>query len=131
MKQGTQRNTKGRAHLDPHAQETLGERIYRLRHERDITLRALSRSAEISAPYLSDIEHDRRRPTDAVLTKLAVGLHVVPAVLESQVLTRDTLHRLNKDPELVALLRLVMADRHCRCLVLDAAGLVAAKKARR
>lgn len=38
------------AQLDPQSQETLGERIYRLRHERDITLRALSRSAEISAP---------------------------------------------------------------------------------
>jgi transcriptional regulator with XRE-family HTH domain len=127
LKQGTQRNLKRRAQLDPHSQETLGERIYRIRHERDITLRTLAIRAEISAPYLSDIEHDRRRPTDAVLKKLAVGLEVVPAVLESRVLTRDTLHRLNKDPELVALLRLVMADRHCRCLVLDAAGLAPAK----
>ena len=131
MKQGTQPVRKRLAHLDPHAQETLGERIYRLRHERDITLRALATRAEISAPYLSDIEHDRRRPTDAVLTKLAVGLHVVPAVLESQVLTRDTLRRLNKDPELVALIRVVMEDRRCRCLVLDAAGLTQEKRARR
>jgi transcriptional regulator with XRE-family HTH domain len=131
MKQGIQSVRERRAHLDPHAKETLGERLYRLRHERGITLRALSLSAGISAPYLSDLEHDRRRPTDAVLTKLAVGLRVAPAVLESQMLTRDTLRLLNCDPDLVALIRLVMADQLCRCLVLDAAGLVHEKGARR
>ena len=103
--------------------ETLGERVYRLRHLRPLTLRALATAAKISAPFLSDIEHDRRRPGDTVLHALAAALGVEPATLESRTLNRDTLGQINADPELVTLIRLVMRDRKSRALVLDAAGI--------
>jgi transcriptional regulator with XRE-family HTH domain len=44
---------------------TLGEAIRFLRTERKLTLRALAEKAGISAPFLSDIEHDRRK-TDKI-----------------------------------------------------------------
>jgi transcriptional regulator with XRE-family HTH domain len=131
MKQSTQRNRKRRAHPDLHAQETLGERCYRLRNALGLTLRAVARGAGISAPYMSDIEHDRRCPSDEVLRELAGMLHVSRETLEAPMLNRDALRTLNADPELVRLIRLVMSDRHCRCLVLDAAGLTPAKGSRR
>lgn len=128
MKQGTQRVRKRRAHPDPHAHETLGERCYRLRNALGLTLRAVARGAGISAPYMSDIEHDRRCPSDKVLRELARMLHVPRKTLETAMLNRDEVRSLNMDPELV---RLIRADRYCRCLVLDAAGLVPEKATRR
>lgn len=103
--------------------ETLGARIYRLRHEFPMTLRALATAAKISAPFLSDIEHDRRRPGDAVLRALAGALKVDERELFSRMLNRDTLRELNQDPALVMLIRKVMNEAKCRVLVLRAAGI--------
>jgi transcriptional regulator with XRE-family HTH domain len=49
---------------------TLGGEIRRLRTVAGTTLRGLARTVGISAPHLSDIEHDRRRPSKALLEKL-------------------------------------------------------------
>lgn len=45
----------------------MGAEIRRLRTEAGITLREFAKKLGISAAYLSDIEHDRRRPPDPLL----------------------------------------------------------------
>jgi transcriptional regulator with XRE-family HTH domain len=103
--------------------ETLGARIRRLRithASSPMTLRGLAAAAQISAPFLSDIEHDRRRPGDAVMSALAKSLGAPLRDLESRTLNRDTLRALNGDPELVAMIRKVMSDARYRVLVLRA-----------
>ena len=74
---------------------TLGAEIRRLRTEAGITLRDFSRKLGHSAAYLSDIEHDRRRPPDPLLRQMAALLRDVGADF-------DTLHRLDTrlDPDL-------------------------------
>lgn len=47
-----------------------GPEIRRLRLSAGLTLRGLASRLEISAPHLSDIEHDRRRPSDALLGRI-------------------------------------------------------------
>ncbi len=41
-----------------------GDFIARKREERQITLREMARRLEVSAPFLSDVEKDRRNPFD-------------------------------------------------------------------
>lgn len=51
--------------------ESIGEAIRRLRLEAGYTLRGFAEMVGISAPYQSDIEHNRRVPTDELLRKTA------------------------------------------------------------
>jgi transcriptional regulator with XRE-family HTH domain len=53
---------------------TLGEEIRRRRLEAGITLRKFAVKAGISAAHLSDVEHDRRRPSEEVLKRIAAEL---------------------------------------------------------
>ena len=62
--------------------ETLGLEILRLRNLAGITLRAFAENIGVSAPYVSDIEHDRRRPSDEVLKRIAKELKSVGATFE-------------------------------------------------
>jgi len=55
--------------------QTLGERLRELREKNRVSLRSLAARVRITAPYLSDIELDRRHPSDRVLTDLARALH--------------------------------------------------------
>ena len=51
---------------------TFGEYLTAKREEKDITLRELARKLEVSAPFLSDVEKNRRAPlTQERLEKLA------------------------------------------------------------
>lgn len=62
-------------HTEPLANvATLGEAVRMLREERRITLRALAERIGVSAPFLSDVEHNRRS-TDK-LPELAEALGV-------------------------------------------------------
>jgi transcriptional regulator with XRE-family HTH domain len=45
----------------PLSARTLGEAIRTLREARKLTLRALALKVGVSAPFLSDLEHDRRK----------------------------------------------------------------------
>ena len=56
--------------------QTLGRRLRELREKNKVSLRGLAARVRITAPYLSDIELDRRHPSDRVLTDLARALHV-------------------------------------------------------
>jgi transcriptional regulator with XRE-family HTH domain len=62
---------------------TLGQEIQRLRKEAGITLRGLASILEVSAAHLSDIEHNRRRPSNDLLRKIAHALRKSGATLES------------------------------------------------
>lgn len=53
---------------------TLGREIRRLRTSAGTTLRGLARTVGVSAPHLSDIEHDRRRPSKVLLKKIVSEL---------------------------------------------------------
>ncbi len=60
----------------------LGAEIRRLRLEAGITLRGLAAKVEVSAAHLSDIEHDRRRPSEQLLRRIAHELRPVGATFE-------------------------------------------------
>ena len=66
------------ANMDPQA-TTLGREIRRLRTTAGTTLRGLARSVGVSAPHLSDIERDRRRPSKGLLKKIVGELQAVGA----------------------------------------------------
>ena len=60
----------------------LGQEIRRLRKEAGITLRGLAATVAVSAAHLSDIEHNRRRPSDDLLRKIARALRKAGATYE-------------------------------------------------
>ncbi len=61
----------------------LGEELRRLRLQSDISLRGLAIQLGISAAHLSDVEHDRRRPSEKLLRKLARELRGAGATFAS------------------------------------------------
>lgn len=61
----------------------LGQELRRLRKKAGITLRGLAATVEVSAAHLSDIEHNRRRPSDDLLRKIAHALRKAGATFES------------------------------------------------
>jgi transcriptional regulator with XRE-family HTH domain len=56
--------------------ETLGERVRRLRAERDLSLRDLAAQSGVSASLLSQLEHDRANPSLSTLQRIAQSLHI-------------------------------------------------------
>jgi transcriptional regulator with XRE-family HTH domain len=52
----------------------LGERIRELRDQHDLSVRELAKKAQVSAPFLSDVELGRRHPSDEVLKMIAISL---------------------------------------------------------
>jgi transcriptional regulator with XRE-family HTH domain len=61
----------------------LGEEIRRLRLHAGFTLRGLAADLGVSAAHLSDIEHNRRRPSEKLLRKIADKLRKVGATYDS------------------------------------------------
>lgn len=61
----------------------LGQEIRRLRLKSGLTLRGLAAKLQISAAHLSDIEHNRRRPSESLLVAIAGELRGVGATLAS------------------------------------------------
>jgi transcriptional regulator with XRE-family HTH domain len=56
--------------------ETLGAFIRRVRDEQDMSLREFARNIGCTPPFVSDIEHGRRYPSDEVLAEIARVLAV-------------------------------------------------------
>lgn len=52
----------------------LGEEIRRLRLQAGYTLRGLAADLDVSAAHMSDIEHNRRRPSEKLLHKITEKL---------------------------------------------------------
>jgi len=63
--------------------DQLGPELRRLRMQAGIPLRGLAATLDISAAHLSDIEHNRRRPSEQLLRKIANELSDVGATLEA------------------------------------------------
>jgi len=61
----------------------LGEEIRRLRLQAEFTLRGLAKDVGVSAAHMSDIEHNRRRPSEKLLRKIAAKLRKVGATYEA------------------------------------------------
>jgi transcriptional regulator with XRE-family HTH domain len=61
----------------------LGQEIRRLRLLGGFTLRRLAADLDVSAAHLSEIEHNRRRPSEKLLRKIAVRLRKVGATYDS------------------------------------------------
>ena len=61
----------------------LGPEVRRLRTQAGLSLRAFAAELDISAAHLSDIEHDRRRPSERLLRKIAHELRDVGAAFHS------------------------------------------------
>lgn len=61
----------------------LGAEIRRLRLRSGVTLRGLAARLGISAAHLSDIEHDRRRPSEQLLRTICTELRTAGATFES------------------------------------------------
>jgi transcriptional regulator with XRE-family HTH domain len=58
---------------------TLGSEIRRLRERSRTTLRGFAQRVGVSAPHLSDVERDRRRPSKELLKKIVGELRTVGA----------------------------------------------------
>jgi transcriptional regulator with XRE-family HTH domain len=61
--------------------KTLGERLRERREELDLSLRELARQVACSPPFLSDIEHGRRFPSESVFGEIARVLRLDPEEL--------------------------------------------------
>lgn len=62
---------------------TLGNEIRRLRFQAGMTLRGFSKKVRVSAAHLSDIEHNRRRPSEALLRRIASQLRKVGTTFDA------------------------------------------------
>lgn len=51
--------------------KTLGERIRERREELDLSLREFAKQLECSPPFVSDVEHGRRFPSEPMLEQMA------------------------------------------------------------
>lgn len=99
----------------------MGTEIQRLRTEAGVTLRGFAEKVEISAAFLSDIERDRRRPSEEVLKRIARHL---PGTTFEQLdklntkLEADLQRMVAESPEARQLLRTVFeSDRNPRELL--------------
>src|SRR5205823_2637773 len=63
------------AFATPTDMQTLGGCLRELRERNKVSLRSLAARVRITAPYLSDIELNRRHPSERVLADLARALH--------------------------------------------------------
>ena len=54
----------------------LGEYIREQRSSAQISLRQLARAADVSNPYLSQVERGLRRPSAEILSRIAAGLRI-------------------------------------------------------
>ncbi|MHB8079257.1 MAG: helix-turn-helix domain-containing protein [Candidatus Krumholzibacteriia bacterium] len=103
----------------------LGQEVRRRRLETGITLRGLAARLGISPAHLSDIEHNRRRPSEKLLQKIAHELRSVGttfAALELLVtgLDRETREWAASTPGARAVLRRVLESGQSPAAVLRA-----------
>ena len=89
----------------PNEIQTLGEAVRYLRRKRGLTLHSLAHRVGVSAPFLSDVEHSRRKPRS--LEPLARALEVDVAVLKALDgrIPQDVKDWLEKNPQVVDTLR--------------------------
>ena len=80
--------------------KTLGERIRERREELDLSLREFAKKVTCSPPFISDVEHGRRFPSEQVLELIAQVLKLKVAELQE----------LDPRPPMEALKRMAESD---------------------
>ncbi len=104
---------------------SLGERLRTARITKRLALRELARQAEIAPSYLSDIEYDRRVPSEQVLTSLCAILELdFDEMLAAAGRLGDEANRyLRREPAARMLLRRAqesnLGDRELRSLIAE------------
>lgn len=88
--------------------QTLGQAVRFLRDAKGLTLRGLADKVGVSAPFLSDIEHDRRSTNK--LAELADALDATEDDLSKFRLGADLKDWLGQNPALIQLLREMKAS---------------------
>lgn len=95
------------------ADKTLGELIRNARTTLDITLRELARRLDVTPSYVSDIENDRRVPSEEVLIRIAAALDLDAndLVARSGRLASDAEKYMRQTPAATTLFRKVTQQR--------------------
>lgn len=84
---------------------TLGEIIQKARKAKRMTMRALAQEIGVSAPFLCDVEHNRRALTDERIAQVAKVLGIDKRKLHAaNGLSRDLKSWIRDNPELAELL---------------------------
>lgn len=65
----------------PNPEQTVGERIRKIRKGKKLTVKALAQKAGISANYVNMIEHNRRNPSRDVIDEIAAILNTTTEYL--------------------------------------------------
>ena len=94
----------------PSSIETLGEAIHFAREKRGMTLRALANQVQVSAPFLSDVEHNRRSTEKLGEIAKALRVDVEDFKRLDGRLPADLKDWLSRTPEMVALLKDIKAS---------------------
>jgi len=102
---------------------SLGDIIRRQRDLHELSLRQLADLAGISNPYLSQIEHGMRAPSEAVLQAIASALHIPvenlyreaglrPLEDEDDATERAVIDAINSDPRLTRARRRALIETY-------------------
>jgi len=94
----------------PENVKTLGQAVRYLREENGLTLRALATKVGVSAPFLSDLEHDRRSASEETLEAFAKALGTTKKDLQRYMFTRELKDWLTERPEMLDVLRQIRAS---------------------
>ncbi|PWK14451.1 helix-turn-helix domain-containing protein [Tumebacillus permanentifrigoris] len=86
--------------LSLHTNETLGERVKRLRNEREMSQGYLAKFCEVTNGWISKLENDKYAPSPEMITKLAVAFKIP---------VHELLQEEDKRMELVSRIRLIEA----------------------
>jgi len=84
---------------------SLGEAIRHLREARGMTLKALAETVGVSAPFLSDVEHNRRSTDKLSAFAQALGVDEEELQRFDGRLSQDLKQWISDNPEVVQLLR--------------------------
>ena len=96
----------------PNSVKSLGEAIRYLREQRGMTLRALAKRVGISAPFLSDIEHNRRNTDKLLLLAEVLDVDVKELKKLDTRLPTHVKDWISANPEIVELLKDMQASGH-------------------
>lgn len=107
---------------------TLGDMIRKQRELASLTMRQLSTMSGISNPYLSQIEHGLREPSQAVLREIAKSLGMDPDDLTPEEETPAVRDAIAADPGLTAAQRRALVEVYSSMIAATEAKRSAGKK---
>lgn len=94
----------------PSEVKTLGDAVRWLREQRGMTLRALAKKVDVTAPFLSDLEHNRRKTDKLAAIARALDFEFEELNKFDGRLTADLKEWIDANPGMVALLKDIRAS---------------------